>query len=380
MDDVIEQIIVINSDQVNQKGYQIPIEALHSDLVDSCLRSPLEGVQPFALYLNPNCAQLMGKALLPKSEIAKQDSSKQLTEDNDTSLINSLTPLTMSQKDGLHIVMSYHPLFKTKDEASLLIDDFILTTEGNKRAISTYTYELQKLFKRKNLNLSLSSEASILEVMDLYWDFPCVHFNNPNSELIETCSEIFQIISQWAKDEKGNAVICFNLSYPIDSEKNIRFSIRGSVDSLTNFWNKKIFFPLVMDQVNPWLNAVQLSIKNEDSVVKNFSSLVKGTGSLVINRKSLLPEIPFTPKWNDKTKFYDIQLQVSPETIELVSIAYKIGLTPVYLFKASDFICYNCSASFSKCLCSKILDGAITYPENFEIIDAVWSDLAIYKL
>lgn len=314
---------------------------------------------------------------------AKEEETNEphIIEEKTKSIFDELIPYSISEGDGIRLLVSYHEIQKREDDTQtgryISGYDVLSIGERSLRVMETDILEVVKSLNRLGENLDLPKNVSLACSEDMYWNIPTInHGMNENTlSNVSKTLQALEAIFEAKVSKKQNTVAAFTLSWERQDEKQVSVSVMGhSVDILK--WlteNRKI--PIDKTEFKTWLEKQSVFI-NQYPIKENkppLFEMVYADGVLYIRRRGIAPEIKYQLKKEANGLAIDFAFTKDQYDLAMAYKDRKIDVACSYLHK--KLICSKCNKDYVTCEHSTTLDNDVSVSvADFEMISITWTD------
>lgn len=270
-----------------------------------------------------------------------------------------LMPYAIKEEDGLRIMVSYHKIPLNLMEGRFVDSfDLVADIENTYKCIDSHFFEFKKSLNRLGGEIDLPKDVIVMESSDDYWNLPLImHNGEESSELLEESVEALKILIVSLKRKKFNLKVSFTLGVII-SNRIVRVSVFGHVNSLAEWIEKNLPFPVFEKDLTNWLSQQRKYLEKFPHTfdLPLVSELAQFDGVLFIKRKLIQSEYEF--RASEKGLEYSIDFNEDE-----LKFHNESGCQIVAAYEIKEWVCSDTQEDYFISSRSKWLDDDLPFVE-----------------
>jgi len=267
----------------------------------------------------------------------------------------------INQNNGIYVYIDYN----NKERYAMFLDEFNLATcdclfFNNKKSyyVDFSFVELQKLLRRKEIEVKSSFPFLYIGFEDLVTNLPFIYHHGRNS--IRNANITFDTIKELVSLYRGNCqerIISFNIGVEYD-DKAVTYSMLGNIVDMDNLFKNKISIPKQSGEIPVFLERIKSLNKKKNSRLP--LNIIKYTNGMRFNR-----ELIFADQYRLNYDADSVYIQF--RDYRIAEYMKKYNLQPAMVNIINKTKCRNCGNEYENCNCLSFETEGIEIKEMIQI-------------
>jgi hypothetical protein len=302
------------------------------------------------------------------------------SNEKEYSLQETFVPFSMTQDMGLRIALSIHARTFDINPQVRIVKPFDVISDGNASYpyVETFTLELRKALAKMGSDLIIPAGVRFVSHKDFYINLPIVYHPATDTKLsiTQTLEAIKMLLNALSK-KSDQWVVSYNIAFPLDTEREVRLSTLGQVNTLVAWLENPLSCPPVTnEELHEWSEKIASYLKEtypQSIDLPRIFTILMTSGILFIRRKRIEAQ-DFRFRYSEENKNFEYGLSFDENGQKLAGDLMAINVQPSLGYLIEESECEGCGKPYEECGCSKILDQDVAQIIKKALPFPFWTD------